>query len=93
MLRQWNIDEEFVFAALHADNFSRKPDEVVRLVDFVQVAQLHLLSGTPSAITPDLSQVPAVRNLGLRLDESGKGVAILNDARHDIEKVRAALAI
>ena len=93
MLRQWNIDEEFVFAALHADNFSRKPDEVVRLVDFVQVAQLHLLSGTPSASTPDLSQVPAVRNLGLRLDESGKGVAILNDARHDIEKVRAALAI
>ena len=55
ILRQWNIDQELVFAALHADNFNRKPDEVVRLVDFVQVAQLHLLSGTPSTSAPKLT--------------------------------------
>ena len=93
MLRQWNLDEEFVFAALHADNFERASESVVRLVDLVQVAQLHLLSGVPGAKAPDLHRAPAVKQLGLRLDEAGQGVAVLSAARQDIEQVRAALAI
>lgn len=93
MLRQWNLDEEFVFAALHADNFERASEQVVRLVDLVQVAQLHLLSGIPGEKTADLRRAPAVKHLGLTLDEAGKGVAVLTAARHDIEQVRAALAI
>ena len=93
MLRQWNLDEEFVFAALHADNFERASESVVRLVDLVQVAQLHLLSGVPGEEAPDLRRAPAVKHLGLTLDEAGKGIAVLTAARHDIEQVRAALAI
>ena len=93
MLRQWNLDEEFVFAALHADNFERASEQVVRLVDLVQVAQLHLLSGIPGEEAPDLHRAPAVKHLGLTLDEAGKGVAVLTAARHDIEQVRVALAI
>lgn len=93
MLRQWNLDDEFVFAALHADNFRRESEAVVRLVDLVQVAQLHLLSGTPTSEAMDLSAAPAVKHLGLALDDSQQGIAILNEARQDIEQVRAALAI
>lgn len=93
MLRQWQLEEEFVFAALHADNFNREPDEVVRLVDLVQVAQLHLLSGIPSTPIPSLSEAPAVKKLGLRLNDAEKRVAVLSEARHDVETVRVALAI
>ena len=66
---------------------------MVRLVELVQVAQLHLLSGIPGEEAPDLRRAPAVKHLGLTLDEGGKGIAILTAARHDIEQVRAALAI
>ena len=93
MLRQWKLDEEFVVAALHADNFNRQPEGVARLVDLVQVAQLHLLSVVPSSQSLNLGEAPAVKHLGLSLDESGKGIALLSDARHEIEEVRAALAI
>ena len=93
MLRQWQLEEEFVFAALHADNFNREPDEVVRLVDLVQVAQLHLLSGIPSTPILSLSEAPAVKKLGLRLNDAEKRVAVLSEARHDVETVRVALAI
>lgn len=93
MLRQWKLNEEFVVAALHADNFNRQPEGVARLVDLVQVAQLHLLSVVPSSQSPNLGEAPAVKHLGLSLDESGKGIALLSDARHEIEEVRAALAI
>ena len=93
MLRQWSLDEEFVFAALHADNFELASESVVRLVDLVQVAQLHLLASVPGAQVPELEKAPAVTHLGLTLDDAGKGIAVLSAARHDIEQVRAALAI
>lgn len=92
-LRQWNLDEEFVFAALHADNFERVSEPVFRLVDLVQVAQLHLLSGIPGEEALDLRRAPAVKHLGLTLEEPGKGITVLTAARHDIEQVRVALAI
>lgn len=87
MLRQWKLDEEFVVAALYADNFNRQPEGVARLVDLVQVAQLHLLSVVPSSQSLNLGEAPAVKHLGLSLDESGKGIALLSDARHEIEEV------
>lgn len=59
----------------------------------VQVAQLHLLASVPGAQVPELEKAPAVTNLGLTLDDAGKGIAVLIAARHDIERVRAALAI
>lgn len=93
MLRRWNLGEEFVFAALHADNFNRESEAVVRLVDLVQVAQLHLLSGVHRMPIASFSEAPAVKKLGLALNDAGNGVAILSDARHDVETVRAALAI
>ena len=93
MLRQWNLDEEFVFAALHADNLNRESESVVSLVDLVQVAQLHLLASVPGAQVPELEKAPAVTRLGLTLDDAGKRIAVLSAARHDIERVRAALAI
>jgi HD-like signal output (HDOD) protein len=92
-LRQWNLDEEFVFAALHADNFERVSEPVVRLVDLVQVAQLHLLSGIPGEEALDLRRAPTVKHLRLTTEEPGKGITVLTAARHDIEQVRAALAI
>ena len=82
-----------MFAALHADNFERASESVVRLVDLVQVAQLHLLSSIPGEEAPDLRRAPAVEQLGLTLDEDGRGIEVLSAARHDIEQVRAALAI
>jgi hypothetical protein len=82
-----------VFAALHADAFDRASESVVRLVDLVQVAQLHLLSNAPQTDVPNIAQLSVVKNLGLDLDESGRGFALLSGARQDIEQVRAALAI
>lgn len=93
MLRRWNLGEEFVFSALHADNFNRESEAVVRLVDLVQVAQLHLLSGIHRMPIASFSEAPAVKKLGLALNDAGNGVAILSDARHDVETVRAALVI
>lgn len=93
MLRHWKLDEEFVVAALHADNFDRKPDPLVRLVDLVQVSQLHLLASTAERTMNEVSRMPVVKHLGLAQDDSGSGFALLSSARHDIEKVRVALAI
>ena len=93
MLRQWKLDDELVFAALHADAFDRASESVVRLVDLVQVAQLHLLSNAPQTEVPNITQLSVVKNHGLDLDESGRGFALLSGARQDVEQVRAALAI
>ena len=92
MLRQWKLDEEFVFAALHADSFNRQPEGGC-VVDLAQVSQLQLLSVAPSSQSPNLGEAPAVKHLGLSLDESGESIALLSDARHEITKVRAALVI
>jgi zinc transporter ZupT len=45
------------------------------------------------AQVPELEKAPAVTHLGLTLDDAGEGIAVLSAARHDIERVRAALAI
>ena len=92
LLRSWRLDEEFVFAALNADKLDRAPDSVVRMVDLIQVAQLHALAGRPGFAMPEMQTVPAVRKLGLDIDGAENTIGLLREARRDVEQVRAALA-
>ena len=91
LIRSWSLGEEFVAAAFHADEFQIMTSSEVQLLDLIHVAQLHSQAGINTAMTTDLESVPAIRKLGLAIDGAEKSIALLREAREEIESVRLAL--
>ena len=91
LIRSWSLGEEFVAAALHADEFQIMTSSEVQLLDLIHVAQLHSQAGINTAMTTDRESVPAIRKRGLAIDGAEKSIALLREAREEIESVRLAL--
>lgn len=92
LIRSWSLGEEFVAAALHADDLQTVTSGEVQLLDLIHVAQLHSQAGIEGAKIPNLEGVPAIRKLGLAIDGAEKSIVLLREAREEIERVRLALA-
>lgn len=93
LVRSWGLGDDFVAAALHADNLELSTGSEVQLVDLIHVAQLHSLAGDQESPLPIIQSVPAVQKLGLAVDGPEKSIALLREAREEIHAVRLALAV
>ena len=94
LLRHWGLGEEFVMAARFADEFDKQTPNEILLLDLVQVSQIHAQAGTSMALSlQDITQIPAIRKLGLATEGSEKSISLLREARAEIETVRLALAL
>lgn len=93
LLRSWGLGDDFVAAALHADNLELSTGSDVQLVDLIHVAQRHSLAGDQESPLPIIQSVPAVQKLGLAVDGPEKSIALLREAREEIHAVRLALAV
>ena len=94
LLRHWGLGEEFVVAARFADEFDKQTPNEILLLDLVQVSQLHAQAGTSMALSlQDITQIPAIKKLGLATEGPEKSISLLGEARAEIETVRLALAL
>ena len=94
LLRHWGLDEEFVIAARFADEFHKQTPNEILLLDLVQVSQLHAQAGTSMALSlQDITQLPAIKKLGLATEGPEKSISLLREARAEIEMIRLALAL
>ena len=81
-------------AARFADEFDKQTPNEILLLDLVQVSQLHAQAGTSMALSlQDITQIPAIKKLGLATEGPDKSISLLREARAEIETVRLALAL
>lgn len=94
LLKNWGLDGELIVAARFADDFDKQTSGEVRLLDLVQVSQLHAQAGTSAALPGiDMTALPAVKKLGLATEGPEKSISLLREARSEIEAIRLALAL
>ena len=94
LLKNWGLDEELIVAARFADDFDKQTSGRVRLLDLVQVSQLHAQAGASAALPGiDMTALPAVKKLGLATEGPEKSISLLREARSEIEAIRLALAL
>ncbi len=94
ILQSWHLDDAIIMAARLAEDYSRPSNGPVNLVDIVQVSQVHALAGQPALQgVPPIPELPAVRKLGLEVDGPERSIALLREARTEIDQIRRALAL
>ena len=94
LLRHWGLDDEFVIAARFADEFDKQTPNGILLLDLVQVSQLHAQAGTLMALSlQGITQLPAIKKLGLATEGPEKSISFLREARAEIETIRLALVL
>lgn len=92
ILRKWRFSSDLVTVALEAENWMRDPATRPDYCDVVLVAQLHSFVGTPGGSAyPPLDSVPAFAKLALGTLGPEASLAILEEAREDVESAMALL--
>jgi HD-like signal output (HDOD) protein len=93
VLKEWGFTDEFIQVALHAEDWMRDESETADYVDLVQVAKLHAAIGTPQMQhLPRLDLIPAFHKLALGKLTPRHSLAILDNAKDEIEEIRQLLA-
>ena len=84
LLTQWGFEEVFICVARDAENWDRQIEQA-DYCDLIQVAQLHcMMVGGRKLEAPPISELPAVKRLGL---ESVDLESIIQEAKHDIHEI------
>ena len=93
LLREWQFPEEFVVAALEAENWQRDHAGMPDYCDIVQVAQLHDYFGTSRMEdVPLLTSVPAFKKLADGHLTPEMSMHVLEEAHEQIREIRRLLS-
>ncbi len=89
ILKGWRFPEQYITAAVEAENWMREGGDAPDYCDILILAQLHSYVGTSKALTvPPLDKVPAIHHMTLG---PRKSIAILQGANEEIEQTRSLL--
>ncbi|KRT54489.1 HD-like signal output (HDOD) domain, no enzymatic activity [endosymbiont of Ridgeia piscesae] len=93
VLRKWGFENDFVQAALHADDWMRDPQEKPDYTDLLLIARLHSYVGSPRMDQlPRLDLLPAYHKLALGRLTPRHSLAILQHAKAEIRDLRQLLS-
>ncbi len=91
-MRGWGFGDEFVDAAVHAEDWQRDAAPEPDYTDLVIIAQLHAYLRTPRMQElPRIDQVPAFAKLALGELSPRMSLAIVDEAQQEIEEVQLLL--
>lgn len=88
ILSKWRLPPALAVAAKEAENWSREHTGPADYADLVIVAQIH--DGIAGELDP--AKVPALKRLGLSVEDLENGLALLHEARTEIAEARQLLA-
>ncbi len=94
ILKTWRFSGEYITAAEEAENWTRKSETGPDYCDILIIAQLHSFVGTKKALSvPPLDKVPALSRLNLGELTPQQSLAILEEAKEQIEETEALLTL
>ncbi len=102
ILHEWHFDEEFATVAKESDDWYRDNQAEADYCDLVLIAQLHTFIGktkdkvqqmTGERNLPPLSDVPALRKLGLQTKGPEDSISLLADANRQLAEARQILSL
>ncbi len=92
-LRNWGFGNEFVEAALEAENWFRNKQPEPDYTDILIMAQIHSWVGTPEMVKlPRIDEAPAFRKLALGGLSPRLSLLVLDEAQKEIDQVRQMIA-
>ena len=94
ILHAWRFADEYITAAEQAENWMRKNENDPDYCDILIIAQLHSFVGTKKAIkVPPLDQIPALPHLNLGQLTPHQSLAILEEAKEQIEETESLFTL
>ena len=94
LLEHWGFDEDIVDTARASGAWQRDAAPAADLADLVTIARLHALVGTPRMHeVPRINEVPAYGKLPLGELTPHESLAILDEARQEIDEVLRSLGV
>jgi HD-like signal output (HDOD) protein len=93
ILEKWNFPSSLIEAAQSADDWLRDSTGEADYADLVIIAQLHSFIGSPMMPKiPRMDELPAFRKLAGNGLTPKLSIDIIQEAKHEIEQVRALLS-
>jgi HD-like signal output (HDOD) protein len=93
VLREWGFPNDYIQAALHADDWMQDTGDGPNYTDLVIVAQLHAAIGTDEMQNlPRMDLVPAFHKLALGRLTPRHSLGILDNAKENIKELQTLLS-
>lgn len=94
ILHAWRFADQYITAAEQAENWMRKNEGDPDYCDILIIAQLHSIIGTKKALSvPPLNKIPALPHLNLGALTPHQSLAILEEAKEQIEETESLFTL